>query len=183
MNLADFKASDSRLFNLQPGQGLDLTGYSLADRWILSRYNSMVEIITRRLEEYDLGEAARELYEFIWNEFCDWYIELAKPRLYRRETEEARRCSQEVLHYVLLSTLKMLHPFMPFITEEIYQHLQHKEDSIMISSWPQKIEGLTSPELEGEMALVMDLIRSIRNLRAEVKLSPRAGGGGGAVYR
>ncbi|NPV90178.1 MAG: valine--tRNA ligase [Firmicutes bacterium] len=172
MNLADFDANGSRLFNRRPGEGLDPTGYSLADRWILSRLNSMIKVVTRRLEEYDIGEAARELYEFIWSEFCDWYIELAKPSLYRRESEASRERSQEVLHYVLLNTLKLLHPFTPFITEEIYQHLPHDRDSIMVSPWPEASPQLAAPELEAEMALVMDLIRSIRNLRAELKLPP-----------
>lgn len=172
-----WNASRFAIMNLSDYQGhLDLGSnlkeYPLADRWILSRYNAVVETVTRRLEEYDIGEAARELYEFIWNELCDWYIELAKPRLYRRESEASRVKSQEVLHYVLLNTLKLLHPFMPFITEEIYQHLPHDEESIMISSWPKRVDALFDSEAESSMQLLMDLIRSIRNLRAELKLPP-----------
>ena len=98
-------------------------GLTLADRWILSRFNRTAGEVERNLEAYELGEAARVLYEFIWDEFCDWYIELAKPRLYGRETPASRSAAQQVLWYVLQHTLELLHPFMPFLTEEIWQHL------------------------------------------------------------
>ena len=106
MNLEDY----------QPNQG-ELK-YTLADKWIISRYNTVVQDVTRLLEKYELGEAGRELYEFIWNEFCDWYIELVKPRLYGKEGEVERQTAQEVIAQVL-GTMELLHPFMPFITEEM----------------------------------------------------------------
>jgi valyl-tRNA synthetase len=159
MNLADF----------QPESGEP--ELSLADQWILSSYNRTVAQVTALLEAYDLGEAARTLYEFIWNTFCDWYIELAKPRLYQGD-QAARQAVQHVLHYVLEGTLRLLHPFMPFITEEIWQMLPHTGDSIMLSSWPCSREELDFPEAEQKMQLVMEVIRAVRNIRGEMKVAP-----------
>ncbi|MGI6227122.1 MAG: valine--tRNA ligase [Peptococcales bacterium] len=160
MNLADFEEENA----------LPDDGYTLADRWILSRYNSTVREVTRLLEKYELGEAGRELYDFIWNEFCDWYIELVKPRLYGKETEESRKIAQQVLSQVLRGTMELLHPFMPFITEEIWQHLPHKGESIMLTNWPKADEDLVDKKIETEMALTMDIIRAIRNLRSEMNV-------------
>ncbi|MGI6647714.1 MAG: valine--tRNA ligase [Bacillota bacterium] len=167
LNLTDFVPDSSE----EEAPQTD-TSLALADRWILSRYNRAVDEVTRHLNNYDIGEAAREVYEFIWNEFCDWYIELVKPRLYGRETEESKRQAQKILHYVLNNTLKLLHPFMPFMTEELYQHLPHQHESIMIAPWPIFREAQASAAAEREMGLLMDIIRSIRNLRAELKLPP-----------
>jgi valyl-tRNA synthetase len=167
LNLTDFVPDSSE----EEAPQTD-TSLALADRWILSRYNRAVDEVTRHLNNYDIGEAAREVYEFIWNEFCDWYIELVKPRLYGRETEESKRQAQKILHYVLNNTLKLLHPFMPFLTEELYQHLPHQHESIMIAPWPIFREAQASAAAEREMGLLMDIIRSIRNLRAELKLPP-----------
>ncbi|HZK84898.1 MAG TPA: valine--tRNA ligase [Desulfosporosinus sp.] len=147
---------------------------TLADRWVLSRYASIVEKGTEALEDYDLGEGGRLLYEFIWNEFCDWYIELTKPRLYNKSNREevlARHTAQSVLLEVLEGTLRLLHPYMPFLTEEIWQALPVQGDSIMMQAWP------TLPEYEdsvaeGNMTLLMDAIKAIRNIRAEMKVSP-----------
>ncbi len=123
-----------------------------------------------------MGEAARLLYEFIWDELCDWYIELGKPRLYGRGTPESRRTAQQVIWYVLRQTLELLHPFMPFLTEEIWQHLPRPDasagSSIMIAPWPQRRPELEDPESERDMAALMDLIRGIRNLRGEMGLPP-----------
>jgi valyl-tRNA synthetase len=146
--------------------------YSLADRWILSRYHQVVREVTEDMEKYDLGEAARVLYEFIWNEFCDWYIELSKPSLYGKEDEKRRKTVQYVLWYVLSNTMKLLHPFMPFITEGIWQHLPHKGETIMLQQWPQVEEGLINPETEEEMALIMEVIKAVRNMRAEMNVPP-----------
>ncbi|NLC07061.1 MAG: valine--tRNA ligase, partial [Syntrophomonadaceae bacterium] len=167
LNLTDFVPDSSE----EEAPQID-TSLALADRWILSRYNRAVDEVTRHLDNYDIGEAAREVYEFIWNEFCDWYIELVKPRLYGRETEESKRQAQKILHYVLNNTLKLLHPFMPFLTEELYQHLPHQHESIMIAPWPIFREAQVSAAAESEMDLLMNIIRSIRNLRAELKLPP-----------
>lgn len=167
LNLTDFVPDSSE----EEAPQID-TRLALADRWILSRYNRAVDEVTRHLNNYDIGEAAREVYEFIWNEFCDWYIELVKPRLYGRETEESKQQAQKILHYVLNNTLKLLHPFMPFLTEELYQHLPHQHESIMIAPWPIFREAQVSAAAEREMDLLMNIIRSIRNLRAELKLPP-----------
>jgi len=146
--------------------------YNLADKWILSRYNGTVGEVTRLLDQYDLGEAARVLYEFIWNEFCDWYIELAKPRLYGKETEGSKATAQYVLWYVLSNTMKLLHPFMPFITEEIWQHLPHEGQTIMLQDWPRVQPELDFWAEEEKMALVMEVVKAIRNIRAEMNVAP-----------
>ncbi|MEG6584024.1 valine--tRNA ligase [Dendrosporobacter sp. 1207_IL3150] len=146
--------------------------YTLADRWILSRYTKTVTDVTRNLERFELGEAGRLLYEFIWNEFCDWYIEMAKPRLYNKEDGEARGTAQYVLWYVLQNTLKLLHPFMPYITEEIWQHLPHQGVSIMVSPWPEAQVELADNQAEQNMNVIMETIKAIRNMRAEVNVPP-----------
>ena len=146
--------------------------YTLADKWILSRYNQTVSDVTRNLERFELGEAGRAIYEFIWNEFCDWYIELSKARLYNKEDNRARQTAQSVLCYVLENTLKLLHPFMPFITEEIWQHIPHKGDSIIVASWPVEQTTLTDKKAELNMEIVMETIKAIRNMRAEVNVAP-----------
>ncbi|HHW07711.1 MAG TPA: valine--tRNA ligase [Clostridia bacterium] len=144
----------------------------LSDRWILSRLNQTVSLVTQNLERYELGEAARELYDFIWSEFCDWYIELVKPRLYGKVTPESRATAQQVLWYTLSEILRLLHPFMPFISEEIWQHLPHREGSLMLEKWPEFKEELHNPAAEKQMSLMMDVIRTIRNLRAELNVAP-----------
>lgn len=160
MNLGDFEPSMAK------GE------YNLADRWILSRYAKTTAEVTANLEKFELGEAARMLYDFIWNEFCDWYIELAKPRLYSKENELERRTAQYVLWYVLSNTLKLLHPFMPFITEEIWQHLPHEGQSIMLSQWPDGERHLINTIAENDMTMMMETIKAIRNMRAEVNVQP-----------
>ena len=149
----------------KPRKGeLDLT-----DRWILSRYNSLVKEVTENLEKFELGIAVQKLYDFIWDEFCDWYIELAKSGLYG-EDKDVKETKLYILNYVLANTMKLLHPFMPFITEEIWQYLpHHQEDSIMISSWPIADDNAIDSEAEEKMTAIMDAIRSIRNIRAEMR--------------
>ncbi len=142
--------------------------YTLADRWILSRFHSTARDVTRMLDSYDLGEAGRLLYEFIWNEFCDWYIEMTKPRLYGKAGERSRRAAQEIIAGLLRDTMVLLHPFMPFITEEIWQHLPHSGETILLTQWPKADPEKISAETEEQMALVMDVIRAIRNLRREM---------------
>jgi len=159
------------LMNLEDYQeDTAISDYNMADQWILSRYNSTIQEVTRLLDKYELGEAGRELYDFIWNEFCDWYIELAKPRLYGKEDMESKRTSQKVLAEVLRGTLELLHPFMPFITEEIWQYLPHCGTSVMLTNWPQAQEDLIDKKVETEMSLTMDIIRAIRNLRSEMNV-------------
>jgi valyl-tRNA synthetase len=146
--------------------------FTLADRWILSRYAHTVDEVTFNLERFELGEAARQLYEFIWNEFCDWYIELAKARLYNKEDAVSRSTAQYVLWYVLGNTLKLFHPFMPFITEAIWQHLPHEGTSIIAADWPAAEPALYHDEAESYMTTIMEAIKAIRNMRAEVNVPP-----------
>ena len=146
--------------------------YSLSDRWILSRYARTVASVTSGLDNFELGEAARTIYEFIWGELCDWYIELSKGTLYNKENERARKTVQYVLAYILEHTLRLLHPFMPFITEEIWQKVPHSGESIMISQWPAGEEGKIDEAAENGMTAIMETIKSIRNMRAEVNVSP-----------
>ena len=150
----------------------DEAEYTLADKWILSRYAQTVLSVTSDLENFELGEAARTLYEFIWNEFCDWYIELSKARLYDKENTAARKVAQYVLNYVLEHTLRLLHPFMPFITEEIWQHIPHEGQSIMTSAWPKNEDNKIDAAAEKNMTAIMETIKAIRNIRAQVNAAP-----------
>ncbi|HHT50448.1 MAG TPA: valine--tRNA ligase [Eubacteriaceae bacterium] len=142
-----------------------------SDKWIISRANTMVKDITENLDKYELGLAASKLYDFIWSEYCDWYIELVKPRLYGEE-ENTKIAAQVTLTKVLKKVLKLLHPFMPFITEEIFTHLPGEEESIVISPWPKFNEDLIFKDEEEEIQLIMELIRGIRNARAEMNVVP-----------
>lgn len=142
-----------------------------ADKWILSRYNTIVREVTDNLEKFEIGVAAQKLYDFMWSEFCDWYIELVKPRLYG-EDKASNLAAQITLVNVLSGTMKLLHPMMPFITEEIYQHLPGADKSIVISKWPEYDEKRNNPEQESNMEIVMDAIKSIRNIRAEMNVVP-----------
>ena len=153
-------------------KGAELAPYTLADKWILSRLQDTVKDVTGLLERFELGEAGRAIYDFIWSEVCDWYIEIAKPRLYNKEAAAERATAQHVLATVLVSAMKLLHPYMPFITEEIYQCLPHEAESIMISKWPVADESLIDPEAERGMNAIMDSIKAIRNMRAEVNANP-----------
>ena len=143
----------------------------LEDKWILSRYNTLVKEVTENIDRYELGIAADKLYSFIWDNFCDWYIELCKTRL-TGEDQEASRRAQRVLGHVLSGTLQLLHPFMPFITEEIWQALPHEGPSIMVSKWPEADERLYFPAEEQEMEEIMAAIRAVRNRRSEMNVPP-----------
>ena len=149
----------------------DLADLQLEDKWILSKYNTVVKEVTENLDKFELGIALSKLYDFIWESFCDWYIELVKPRLFDKENPTGKT-AQYVLTYVLSNTMKLLHPFMPFITEEIWQHLPHEGESIMISDWPQYDEKLNFPTEEENMTLIMDAVTAIRNRRAEMNVPP-----------
>lgn len=146
--------------------------HTLADMWILARLNETVDKVTSLLDKFELGEAGRYIYEFIWNEFCDWYIELAKPRLYNKENIMSRRAAQSVLHEVLSKSMQLLHPFMPFITEEIWQCLPHDGKSIMLSEWPQVDRTYVDGDSCINMSIIMDAIKAIRNIRAEMNIQP-----------
>ncbi|MEK5441649.1 valine--tRNA ligase [Fredinandcohnia sp. FSL W7-1320] len=157
MNMGDMKFED-----------IDFSGEkSVADKWILTRLNETIESVTKLADKYEFGEVGRVLYNFIWDEFCDWYIEMAKLPLYG-EDEQAKKTTRSILAYVLDNTMRLLHPFMPFITEEIWQNLPHNGESITVAKWPEVNRELSDDQAAGEMRLLVDIIRSVRNIRAEV---------------
>jgi len=168
MNLQDYTPDGTDLRSLP---------LNLHDRWILSRLDWTAAEINRHLERFDLGEGARTLYDFVWSELCDWYIELIKPRLYGRAGEESRRTAQAVLWHVLETTLRLMHPYMPFLSEEIWQHLhrvtgaQPPVPSIMVAKWPTPA-GFRDEVAEEEMQVLMEIVRGIRNVRAEKQVEP-----------
>lgn len=170
-----WNASRFALMNLQeydPDYFPGREEYTLADRWILSRYNQVVDKVTRSLEKYELGEAGRLLYEFIWSELCDWYIELVKPRLYGKTSPGDQKTAQYVLTQVLRGTMELLHPFMPFITEEIWQRLPHRGQTIMTAPWPQYEREWLDTGAEDKMNTIMDITRGIRQIRSEMNVPP-----------
>ncbi|AFY50805.1 valyl-tRNA synthetase [Nostoc sp. PCC 7524] len=148
----------------------------LSDRWILSRYHQVIQQTTNSIDNYGLGEAAKGIYEFIWGDFCDWYIELVKSRLQKDANPASRRVAQQTLAYVLEGILKLLHPFMPHITEEIWQTLtQQPADSkqtLALQAYPKANTNLINPDLEAQFELLIGTIRTIRNLRAEAEVKP-----------
>ncbi len=143
----------------------------LEDQWIVDSFNRVAKEITENLEHFELGIAVQKLYDFLWDEFCDWYIEIAKIRL-NSENEATARNVRQVLVWVMSGTLKLLHPFMPFITEEIWQSLPHEGAAIMVSSWPEYDEKLSFPQASLEMRRIMDAIRAIRIRRSEMNVPP-----------
>ena len=146
-------------------------GLEIEDKWILSQYNTLVSGVTDSLEKFELGMAVQKLYDFIWDVFCDWYIEIAKIRL-NGDDEEKKATVRAVLVYVMSNTLKLLHPFMPFITEEIWQTLPHEGESIMVSDWPKADSALNFAAEEDEMSRIMTAIKAVRNRRAEMNVAP-----------
>ena len=143
---------------------------SLEDKWVLSLYNDLVKEVTDNLEKFELGIAAQKVYDFIWDVFCDWYIELAKIRL--QKGGEPAQYAKRVLVYVMSNTLKLLHPFMPFVTEEIWQSLPHEGESIMVCAWPVYGEALNFSDEETQMEMIMQAVRAVRNRRAEMNVAP-----------
>lgn len=142
---------------------------TLHDRWILSRLNQTAAATRLNLDRYELGEAARGIYEFIWDDFCDWYVELSKNALYKG-TDAERLHSQRVIVYVLRSALELLHPFMPFITEEIWQKLPHDGETIVLAPYPDFEEAFDDQDAAADMGMMIDMIKALRNLRAEMKV-------------
>ncbi|MGA9348106.1 MAG: valine--tRNA ligase [Anaerolineae bacterium] len=153
---------------------------ALSDRWILSRHNRLISNVTRLMEDWQFGEAGRQIYDFLWGEYCDWFIEMSKIRLYG-EDNEAKEAAQQVLVHVFDRTLRLLHPFMPFVTEEIWQHLKGSgirdqgsgeqwPEALIVAPWPEP--GPTDEAAEAEMALIMEMVRAIRNARAEYTVEP-----------
>ena len=150
-------------------QEADLTP---ADKWILSKLNTLIKEATENMEHYELGIAVSKVYDFIWDEFCDWYIEMVKPRLYHSDHEGSRNAALWTLQTVLLDALKLLHPYMPFVTEEIFCTLQSKEESIMISRWPEYSQERSFLKEEKDIEMIKEAVRGIRNVRAEMNVGP-----------
>ncbi len=161
MNMKDSRVGSKQPAQLQP-----------VDQWILSRLNTLVKEVTEHMEHFELGIAVQKVYDFIWDEFCDWYIEMVKPRLYGSDDEQSRNAGLWTLRTVLLQALKLLHPYMPFITEEIYCNLQDEEESIMISPWPVYKEAWEFTKEEREIEAIKEAVRGIRNVRTEMNVSP-----------
>ncbi|MCW3491376.1 valine--tRNA ligase [Dethiobacter alkaliphilus] len=162
MNLDDFTVDQVDLSS----------GLTDADRWILHRYNKTVREVNRLMDAYELGEAARTIYEFLWSDFCDWYIEMAKIPLYNAESKAEKNTVRSVLTYVLDRTLRLLHPFMPFITEEIWQKLPHEGETIVLAPFPEYDDTLDFARAHANMDVVMEVTRTVRYLRSEVQLPP-----------
>ncbi|WP_113671983.1 valine--tRNA ligase [Vallitalea guaymasensis] len=160
MNLENIEEREVALDELTP-----------ADRWILSKANTLVKDVTENMEKYELGIAVAKLYDFIWEEFCDWYIEMVKPRLYN-DDDDTKAAALWTLKNVLITSLKLLHPYMPFITEEIFTFIQDKEESIMVSEWPEFKEEWNFVAEESEIELIKQAVRSIRNVRAQMNVPP-----------
>ncbi len=144
---------------------------TVADKWIVDSFNRTAKEVTENLEHFELGIAVQKLYDFLWDEFCDWYIEISKIRLNSGD-EEAAQNARRVLVWVMSSTMQLLHPFMPFITEEIWQALPHSGESVMVSKWPEYDESRSFPEAAAEMEKIMDAVRAVRNRRSEMNVPP-----------
>ena len=150
---------------------VELSELTAADRWILSKANTLVKEVTDMLEKYELGIALQKVYDFVWEEFCDWYIEMVKPRLWN-ENDATHAAAIWTLKTVLIDALKMLHPFIPFVTEEIFCNLQDKEESIMVSDWPVYHAEREFAAEEKEVELIKEAVRQIRNVRTSMNVPP-----------
>ena len=161
------------LMNLESDEAMPLEkqNFALEDKWIISKYNTLVREVTENLDRFELGMAVQKLYDFIWDVFCDWYIEICKSRL-NGEDKEAKDTARSVLIFVFTNTLALLHPFMPFITEEIWQSMPHKGDSLMITEWPKFCDEFNFSNEEAEFEKIMLVIKAIRNRRAEMNVPP-----------
>ena len=174
-NFANKVWNASRFIMMNMGKAevkaVDADKLTLADRWILSKVNTLAKDMTENLDKFELGIAASKVYDFIWEEFCDWYIEMVKPRLYNDE-DETKAAALWTLKTVLINALKLLHPYMPFVTEEIFTTLQDEEASIMVSDWPVFKEEWNFDADENAVDRIKDAVRNIRNLRAEMNVAP-----------
>ena len=169
-----WNASRFIMMNLEKAEvpaEIDLNTLTGADKWILSKVNTLAEEVTENLDKYELGIAVQKVYDFLWEEFCDWYIEMVKPRLYNDE-DNTKAAALWTLKTVLGNALKLLHPYMPFITEEIFCTLHPEEESIMIASWPVKTEAWSFTEDERAVEIIKEAVRSIRNVRTDMNVPP-----------
>ncbi|WP_440320943.1 valine--tRNA ligase [Laedolimicola sp.] len=169
MNMPALKENEQSAAELS-GEEMDLTQLTGADKWILSKVNTLAQDVTANMDKFELGIAVQKLYDFIWEEFCDWYIEMVKPRLYNEE-DQTKAAALWTLKTVLTNALKLLHPYMPFITEEIYRNLTG-EESIMISAWPEFKAEWSFQKEEAEVELIKEAVRSIRNVRSSMNVPP-----------
>ena len=166
-----WNASRFVLMNLEEDNSHDLIMLTPADKWIISKVNTLAKEVQENMENYELGMAADKITNFLWDEYCDWYIEMVKPRLYNKE-DKTRKAALWTLKTVLINALKLLHPYMPFITEEIFLHVQSEEETIMLSKWPEYREEWNFKEEEEEIDAIKEAVRSIRNIRAEMNVVP-----------
>ncbi|MDD5954268.1 MAG: valine--tRNA ligase, partial [Firmicutes bacterium] len=149
----------------------DLSKLEIADKWVLSKLNRLIAEVTENMDRYELGVAVQKIYDFVWDTYCDWYIELTKARLYSEDAER-KDTALKVLVYVLDQMLRLLHPFMPFITEEIWQSLPHEGEALIVAAWPKYNEDLAFKTEADQMESVMEAIRAIRNRRADMNVPP-----------
>ncbi len=169
-----WNASRFILMNME-GKDLDETAKDRmepADRWILSKLNRLIKDVTDNMEHYELGIAVQKVYDFVWDEFCDWYIEMVKPRLYNSDDKSSQNAALWTLKTVLSQALKLLHPYMPFLTEEIYCSLQPEEESIMISTWPSYRDEWDFSKEEKDIETIKEAVRGIRNVRTQMNVAP-----------
>lgn len=166
-----WNASRFILMNLDEEESNSLIMLTPADKWIISKVNTLAKEVQENLENYDLGLAASKIQDFLWDEYCDWYIEMVKPRLYNKD-DKTRKAALWTLKEVLINALKLLHPFMPFITEELFTNLQSKEETIMLSKWPEYREEWNFKDEEKEIDAIKEAVRAIRNVRAEMNVVP-----------
>jgi len=166
-----WNASRFVLMNLEDGNTPKPVQLTAADKWIISKVNTLAKEVKENMESYELGMAADKITNFLWDEYCDWYIEMVKPRLYNKD-DETRDAALWTLKTVLINALKLLHPYMPFITEEIFLHVQSEEETIMLSKWPEYNEEWNFKSEEEEIDAIKEAVRSIRNIRAEMNVVP-----------
>ena len=170
-----WNASRFIMMNMPEGEeaGPDMPGaLNAEDKWILSRFNTVVKEVTENMERFELGIAVQKVYDFIWDEFCDWYIEMVKPRLYQSDDQASKDAALWTLQTVLIGSLKLLHPYMPFITEEIFTTIQSREETSMLSAWPVYREDFAFPHEEKGISMVKEAVRAVRNIRAERNVAP-----------
>ena len=168
-----WNASRFIMMNMEkaPVSEVSLDELTMADKWILSRANSLAKEVTENLDKFELGIALQKVYDFIWEEFCDWYIEMVKPRLWNDE-DTTKAAAIWTLKTVLIQSLKLLHPYMPFISEEIFCNLQDEEESIMISSWPEYRDDWNFADEEYSVETIKEAVRAIRNVRTSMNVPP-----------
>jgi valyl-tRNA synthetase len=168
-----WNASRFIMMNMDGKEVTDASGeLEPVDRWIISKLNSLVKEVTDNMENFELGIAVQKIYDFIWDEFCDWYIEMVKPRLYNSDNKASQNAALWTLKTVLIDALKLLHPYMPFITEEIFCTLQSEEESIMISKWPEYREDRNFAKDEKDIEIIKEAVRGIRNVRTNMNVAP-----------